>query len=475
MEKIGELGQAELASGMWPSVHRKQVPLWKEGENVDFVSTGPKKAQGFTAPTTPTTDGLPLRGMGQNTRNDGSTHIYTGDSGKLYHWNGTTLATEGTGYTGIEDATSSQIATTWSFKEYGDWVIATNGVDTIQINKASSFSALGGVSTFFDTAEVVEAMNEHICVYNTDNSPYEIRWSAIGNPEQWDPATYPTSGAYVLREARSPIVAAVPLQEAIAIYTKEGLFLQEYVGNNNFRFRFRHAINGIGAVSKCAVVSLGRFNYGLGSGGFWKTDGGSFEYIDEPAIRDYWRDNLATDQASKVCAYHNEDEKQIIWFFPSSDEPNKGVAFDYVQGQWSILGYGRTAAVERNAFDDPYTADSSGTLYRQNQGNDAGGSPLIAWARTKGMDLGDANVSKVLLGIRVGYIGSGLYMRIGTKEAPEQSTVDWGPYRPVTSDRLETVRRGGKLIYLEFKSEDLSVAWSLMSVELYGTVGGSRP
>lgn len=475
-EKIGELTPEQMASGLWPSVHRSQIPLWETGENVDFFLTGPGKIQGYSSPASPTASGLPIRGMGQLTRSDKTQHLFFGDSASLYRWPGSgVILEEGTLYTGIEDATVTQDATAWSFKDFGDWMIATNGVDTIQVNKGSSFVDLGGVSGAFDTAEIVTALNEHIIVFNTDNSPYEARWAAAGNPELWVPATTNTAGFLPIREARSPIKAAVPLQEAIAVYTKESLFLMEYVGSASFRFRIRHAINGIGAVSKHSVVSVGSFNYGLGTGGFWFTDGNSFKYIDEPAIRDYWRDNLASGQVSKVNAYHNEDEKKIVWYFPTTDEPDAGVAFNYLRNTWTILGFGRTASVERNALTDPHSADNTGALYQDNDTDDAGGSPLTATVTSKGMDLGDASVTKHVQAIRIGYLGSGLLYRIGFKENPEDDSVSWGAYREVISDKYETNYASGKLIYIQFKSEELADAWKLFGVEFYGTVGGSRP
>jgi len=474
--KIGELTAEQLASGLWPSVHRSQIPLWEDGENVDFFTTGPGKIQGYSSPASPTAAGLPIRGMNQLTRNDATQHLFFGDSANLYRWPGSgSILVEGTGYTGIEDATPTQLATAWSFKDFGDWMIATNGVDTIQVNKGSSFVALGGISGAFNTAEIVTVLNEHIIVLNTDNSPYEARWASAGNPELWVPASTNTAGFLPIREARSPIKAGAPLQEAIAVYTAESLFLMEYVGSASFRFRIRHAINGIGCVSKTSVVSVGSFNYGLGGGGFWRTDGNSFQYIDEPAIRDYWRSNLASGQVSKVNAYHNEDEKKVVWYFPTTDEPDKGVAYNYLRGTWTILGYGRTASVERSTFTDPFSADNTGALYKDNDTNDAGGSPLQAWVRTKGMDLGDANFTKHVQAVRIGYIGSGLKYRLGVKTSPEDPEINWQPFREVVSDKYDPVRVQGKLLYMEFQSEDLSDAWKLFSVEFYGTLAGTRP
>jgi hypothetical protein len=444
---------------------------------VDFSANGVLKTQGWSAPAPPTASGLPIRGMGQLIENDGSSHIYLGDRADLYRYDGGATVALLTGtFTGIEDETATQLATTWSMIPFGDWMICSNGVDVPQVIKGSAANpaALAGVAGNFTTAEILAAQNEHILALNTNNSPYEIRWCDSGDPEDWTPTASNTAGFLAIREARSPIMAGVPLQQFTAIYTREGLFLLEYIGSTTVRFRYLHSINGIGALSKQSVVEVGRLNYGVGQQGFWRTDGNSFAYIDEPAVRQEFVDNLLVAQASKVCSQHNEEETTVWWYYPTADEPNKGLGFNYVNQSWSVRNFGRTSALERNVFDDPYSADNTGTIYRDNNTDDAAGTPITAFVRTKGLSFGDETISKTISHVRVNYQGAGLRLRMGYKNAESDGAITWNSYVEVTSGDLIPVDVGGKLIFLELQSQDAADAWEVFAVDFYGRFAGTR-
>jgi hypothetical protein len=470
----------ELKTGYWPAVHRRQIPLWESVSNVDFSSTGVRKMKGYSAPVAPTAAAMAIRGAGQLTQNDGSAHIYYGDRANLYRWDGSGAATVvGNTYTGIQHETSTAPATVWSMAAYGDWMIATNGVDVPQVMKGAAASAtvLGGVSGNFTKAQIVRVMNEHIVMLNTSNGPYEIRWSSAGAAETWTPSTTATAGFLSLREARSPIIAAEKLQQYLGVYTREGLFLLEYVGSPALRFRVVHALDGIGACGKQSVVPVGRMNYGCGPQGFWRTDGGTFEYIDDPAVRSYFLANLNFDQVSKVCGFHNEDETSVTWYYPTGSgntENAVGLSYNYKLGVWTKRSFGRTMAIERNCLDDPFSGDANGQLYRDNDTQNFAGSAPTCFARTKGLDLGDETVTKYVTGIRINYVGSGLTMRIGYQDTDVDVTTYPFGYVAVTSGDIIPTRVAGKLIYLELFSNTSSIDWDIYAIDFFGRVGGQR-
>ena len=111
-------------------------------------------------------------------------------------------------------------------------------------------------------------------------------------------------------------MAAVPLSKRIAVYGKAQMFLGNYL-SNDLVYGYQPALNGIGSVSKNAVVSVGRRNFGLSSQGFFVTDGASFEYIDDPAMRHWFQDNINQDQYAKVIGYHDEEDSQVLWYIPT--------------------------------------------------------------------------------------------------------------------------------------------------------------
>ena len=462
----------ELKTGQHPGISWGQIPLWELGENVKFSATGPKKIKGWSSPIATGTGSTPVRGISQNL--GGTQQLFWGDQTTLYFWNTVSVSTPGTGFTGIEDATVIAPATQWSFAPFGSWMLATNGVDLPQVYKGASFAALD-VDSQFTTAEIFIARGPHIIAMNTSVNGKEFVWCDTGDVEDWLATASNAAGSLIIREAQSDIVAGAPLGESVMAYTKEDSYRISYVGSPN-TFGYKPAATGIGAVSKHSVISVGRQNFGWGREGLWVTDGVSARYIDE-SVRDYLNDNVNFSQISKVCGYHDEENKAVVWYYQSTSSTNdvdRGISYNYEDGTWALLSYGRTSVAERNVFDYPLSADASGEIFYDNFGNDADGSALSAWIRTKPMDGDVADLIKEIESIRVAYKGSGLTYRFGYQEEQDDA-VAWGNYQEIDSGfSFSDDRLSGRYITLELYSDQVGDSWDVSRIDVYGYASGER-
>lgn len=463
----------ELKSGQYPGISWGQVPLWQLGENVEFSPTGPRKIQGWSELAISASSATPCRGISQAL---GTTQkIYWGTATNIYLWDTVSESTVSSSLTGIEDATVLAPATQWSFVPYGSWMLATNGVDAPKIDKDTGTGADLDVGSQFTTAEIFIARGPHILALNTSVNDKGFMWCDTDDVEDWVPTSSNAAGDLVIREASSEIMAATHLGESVMAYTKEDSFRIAYIGSPNY-FGYKPGPTGIGAVSKNSVISVGRQNYGWGREGLWVTDGVSMKYIDAP-VRDYLNENVNFSQISKVCGYHDEENKSVKWFYESTasaDDVDRGIGYAYETGEWFLLGYGMSAVAERQVFTNPLAADANNDIYYQNFGDDADGAAMTAWIRTKPMDGDNADFIKEIEAIRVAYKGSGLQYRFGVQE-DEDDSVTWGSYAPVgsgfdfTSDRLS-----GRYITLELYSNALGDSWDVSRVDVHGRVSGVR-
>lgn len=176
----------------------------------------------------------------------------------------------------------------------------------------ASLAFANSISDFdVTTAEIFITRGPHILAFNTSLNDKEFIFSDADDPDTWVTASDNLAGALTIRELKSPIRAAVPLGQSIAVYGDDQMFLVSYLAND-LVFGYRPALNGIGAVSKHAVVAVGRRNFGLARQGFYVTDGAQFEYIDVP-IRKWFRDNVIGSQLSKAIAFHDEKNNNVRW------------------------------------------------------------------------------------------------------------------------------------------------------------------
>lgn len=260
------------------------------------------------------------------------------------------------------------------------------------------------------------------------------------------------------------------------VYTSDDTYLVNYIGAPDY-FGYRPAIEGIGAVSKNSIVPVDKQHFGWGPMGFFVTDGISSRRIDNPMVKSFIDVDASVAQRSKVCAYHDEVKRSIIWYYQSSSgtDVDSGIAYDYEKGLWWLLGHGRSACDERRNFDWALTVDPTDSrVYWENFGVDAAGSGMEAWVRTKPLDGDVADLIKEIEAIRIAYVGFDLQFRLGWSDT-EGGTIQWGPYQMVEDGfELNYYDINGRYITLELYSNSLSDQWNVGGIDVHGRVGGER-
>jgi len=504
-----------VESGVFNSAFVLDAPLWVNCSNVEFDEGLVKKSRGWSIPAVTSIliddatgnvdsasgnwdDGGPagtfstgiattIRGLQQQMTSAGAQRVFYGTVSNIYLSTGGTGASVGSGYAGYLHEASERPATCWSMESWGDWMLATNGVDSVQVYKGSSFAALGGISGVVDTAQVLLVLGPHVLLFNTDNDEKEVRWCAHGNPEQWNTTTYATAGAFTLREMEGPIVAAEPLGQQIGVYSRESMHIVAYRGAPTI-FGWKPALQGVGAISKHAIIPVGRIHYGWGPDGIFETDGSVYRYIDTPALKKYIKDNLVTGQKSKIWGYFNEAQNRPTWYFPTgvATEPDAGIGFNVVNRSWTIYGYGRTAAVARNIFSGPLAADESGNVFLHESGVDANGSALVASLESKplfGYSTGVLNtrstllhnwkyIDEILLRLR-DIAGTGVKFQVGYKNEVGDAYT-WTTAAVVTEGfNAETIDKGAVFFALKITTENVSDDFSLAGFDITGRPEGA--
>lgn len=493
-KKLAEFTQ-EIPTGIWPAGEEDSTPFWTGGDNIHFSRKGASKMLGWSKAFTNTGTEI-IHGMHQ-LKQDKDAVLYFGDKGKLYKWTKGVLTTEGTGYTGVDNATGTfwDSGTTtwdsgsttwdggiqlgisgWSFANFGSWVIATNGKDLPQIDKGAGFVALGGITGVFNKAHHVVKLGPYIIFFNTNTNDREGIWSDTDDPETWLPTSANAAGSLVIRELNSEIIAVVPLGNQIAVFGTTKMFLWRFIGAPLY-FGYQQVFGSeIGAVSKKAVVPVARKIYTMGPSDFYVTDGVSSEAISTDEIREHVFGNFNSGQGEIVSSFHDGKNTTIRWYYPSSSSsvPDVGVGYNYKTGVWTKYDYGRTAGLPKEVFDFPFTADETGQVFFENNGDDDGTSALTARLTSKPLDFGDPEIVKALSTIRIGSKGSGLEYRLGVSDQPNGpfTYTEWAS-APADMKRGDA-RVTGRYVIFDVRSTDVGDNWELDRVVFLGQVEGER-
>lgn len=465
-----------FGSGVHPSLHPLSIPLWRDVRNVRFFGDRVEKMAGWS---TALTSGIavPIRGM-QQLLLAASQNLFYGTTTNLYRWTGSgSPSSVGSSYTGITNETVLAPASYWSMERWGNWLVATNGVDAPQIWKTTTFSALD-VDSQFTTAEIFVRRGPHMLAFNTSAGRDTFHWCAEDDIEDWDTATQ-SAGNLTIRDISSKIIAAVPLGDQIAVYSKDQMYLVRYSGSP-FYFGYFPALEEFGPVGKAAVVPVGRRNYGFGKDRIWVTDGTQVEYIDGPNIHHFIYDNLNTAQLSKVCGYHEESFNMVVFYYPTSgsSEPDRGVGYDYKTGTWTILDFGRTSAIPKDVFAYPVAAKSDGSVYFHEVGTNDDSSAMTAYVESTRVPLAGEEAKAFVESVKVSvkslsgtvelYLGKSDRLDDAITWATEQNLDDGN--EPLWFD-FENIR------YFCFKilSDTTGADWAVNGIRVMGTGTGRDP
>jgi hypothetical protein len=477
---IGDFSNPKQIAGTWPSVHDLQVPLIKDSRNIIFTDMGIRKMPGWRAPTAFTNTSAPIRGMVQ-TLTSGTASIFYATTTDIFKYEDGSASAQSiaSGFTGLVDQTSSTAATQWSFAPWGNWVLATNGQNAPQIWKGGSFSNLT-TSGQFTVAEILVRRGNYILAFNVATAGgrtiNKFHWCHTDDVEQWSPTVSNAAGSLFIRDMSGEIIAGVPLGDRIAVYGANSMHLVSYLGPPLYHGVAR-AVDGVGAISKNCVVSVGQLNYGVSIQGFWVCDGASFRWIDDPAVRNFFQNRVTIAQKTKIVAYHDKILQQVIWYYPSNSSTtvNEGLGYDYVRGVWTIYDHGRSSVAEQTVFNTAATGTEDGHLYFHGFGKNADTQVLPCYLETAKMSLGQPENFKEVLEVYTGVheLTGALTLRIAGLLDLEASASYSNPFAVSAAQTRINVRTMGRFIQLRYESTATNGDFIISSIRLKGEYKGT--
>jgi hypothetical protein len=361
-ELIKRYGPQEIMAGAMPDLPASVPPLFKDARNVQFADGALQPVAGQVL-LVPTVTGEPVTGV-LTCLCSGVKTAFFGTPTKLFKWDQTIGTVEiGSGFTG----TDSDL---WSIERWGNWVVATNGVDVPQIYKGVSFDPLAG--TTFTTTKIFVRRSPFLLAFETSGGSGETgryHWCDRDDVETWTPLTTNFAGTNPVRDIDSDIRAAIPFAGEIAFAASDSVSIASFIGFPNV-FGHTNLVGGVGVVGKKAMVEAGRRLFGFGPRGLWVSDGNSKDYFANPQIQEFIFDDINEDELTKVVAWHNRLEESVAFFYPSNGFTvnNRGVFFNYKNRNWGIFSFGRNAIDDRGVFDFAISADENGNLFFQEAG-----------------------------------------------------------------------------------------------------------
>lgn len=454
-----------LGGGIFPGMDGAEPPLWANAENVVFLDGKVRKTDGLQGLAD-----LPARPTGLKEASIlGARNLYVGAGAGYYRY------TTGGGLVLLQGGFSA--GGIWIFLPVGDTFLVSNGTDGLHFWDGAADSL---VTTPFSDAVTIFLFRKQGFAVDNQNVVY---YSDIADLEDWTPTLANAAGQLSLSgEIDGQIVSSHILGAAgqqVLLYSEGSCGLWTYVGGT-VRFDFKLTVPGCGAATHYAVVPVGERHYSFSRNRFMATDGVSFIYIDQPAVRRFVESNINQSRSQEVYGWHDQPNSMVRWVLPMGSSGFLRLGYNYVSGTWTRQNDGAVAGEKQGTWPEPFVAKSTRLLSQIVGLANNDGAAFAAFAQSKPLDFGERQqakrIDKVVLDLEKS--GSVKFQVAFLRDPNDPVVFNSTVYEAVRGDNYLLVSDDelieGEFVVFKIYSEAADVTWSLGGVEVHGEVTGYR-
>jgi hypothetical protein len=248
----------------------------------------------------------------------------------------------------------------WEFCQFGQRVIATNGVEKPQsyvMGSSTDFAVLTADDIIATTCAVVRGF---VFFGNTTESavnyPNRVKWSALEDPTDYTVSTTTQSDYQDLYgETDAGKVVKIIGGEYATIFCERGIFRGTYV-SGDLIFTFDQIINNLGTQAPGSVVAFGETIFFLGNTGFYALTPSGLMPIGEGKINRTFFAELYTAEINKISAMTDPVNNLYIVAYPTeSGTLSKVLIYNWVTQQWTYAEPTDVDCLFRFAVSDTFT------------------------------------------------------------------------------------------------------------------------
>lgn len=235
---------------------------------------------------------------------------------------------------------------------FKDYFIITNGQDPIAKWEGTLITALGGLGApvSLTAAKVVISYNSRVIFGNTTEGgtacPLRVRWSATGQEEHWDPATYSDAGFIDLVDTPDWITGFATLVDRLFVFKERSIW--EFLPTKDTSvFEARLVIDGVGTYAASTIVSLGDVLIFFGTDDVYLFDGSSLKSVGEsvyPWLYTTGEKRVNLSRLNRVASVYIEELGDYVLCLPTEgDDPDWFLKYNTNDEYWIQRDKGVTA------------------------------------------------------------------------------------------------------------------------------------
>lgn len=317
---------------------------------------------------------------------------------------GYSTGTYSSGYYSLPSNETDLRARVWHLSNYGENLIAnhnkgplyrwTNNVSQPAAQIAATDAPVQNTSHFVTPERFLVTLGTEDAATSTWDAML-VAWATQEGgftTGDWTPAATNTAGDYKLSEG-SRIIRGLSMPFASLIWTDTALYQMRYLRDTTFVFGFDLAGTGCGLIGPNAAVRAGGAVYWLSSSRNFYIWGGDGLQVLQCPVREWLFDNLAPVQEDLIYAGGNSKHNEVWWFYPdrTTNENYRYVAYNYLEGHWTIGTFEITAWADRGVLQYPLAVHADGSVKLHERGGTVQGDALSGYAESGYFDLDDGD------------------------------------------------------------------------------------
>lgn len=226
--------------------------------------------------------------------------------------------------------TAMTVADRWRFAQFGNYVIAVNGVATKQVDlNAGTASALTGAPT----GNGVAVVGDFVVITQADGNRLLVQWSAFNDHTGWTPAVDQAGFQPMLTGGE---VKGIAGGEYGVILQRFRLVRMERTGDSTAPFNFAEITPNFGCASAGSIAQAGRTVFFLSDRGFMALeDGQSLRPIGNEKFDQSFRNSVSQDDYEKLWAAVDPKRSLVMWGMPGS--PGRIWVYNWVLDRASTI------------------------------------------------------------------------------------------------------------------------------------------
>ena len=233
----------------------------------------------------------------------------------------------------------------WTFTQFGNYVIASNGVDTPQyylMGTSTNFADLSSVATDGTPPNfrVSGVIRDFLVTGNQAANTNRVQWSGINDIGVWNPGA--KSADYQDLPGSGGEIVAISSGEVGYIFRQNQIVRMDFVGGATI-FRFSVISPNRGAVYGQTVCQDNRQVFFYADDGFFQINGDQIIPIGAEKVNRFFDLDLNKAFTDRIVATTDPFNQLAMWLYPSAQNTNNttGICdriliYNYATQKWSL-------------------------------------------------------------------------------------------------------------------------------------------